>query len=116
MIFLYFSYYGRKYISYKRGRSIKRNCLLEIYPTEEYAKVLGKSLQIKFNISNSRGWGLWEITSPFKLTCATWVKANEKKAGPKGRHFIHGAISRLCEMQKNNLSLRKMEKNLDMSQ
>ena len=95
-------------------KSIKRNCVLKIYPTEEYAKVLGDFLQIKFNINNSRGFGLWEITSPFKLTCATWVKANEKKAGPRGRHFIHGAISRLEEMRKNNLSLRKMAKNLDI--
>lgn len=95
-------------------KSIKRNCVLKIYPTEEYAKVLGDFLQIKFNINNSRGLGLWEITSPFKLTCSDWVKANEKKAGPRGRHFIHGAISRLDEMRKNNLSLRKMAKNLDI--
>ena len=75
---------------------------------------MGDFLEIKFNINNSRGLGLWEITSPFKLTCATWVKANEKKAGPRGRHFIHGAISRLDEMRKNNLSLRKMANNLDI--
>lgn len=58
---------------------------------------------------------LWGITPPFKLICSDCIKANEKKAHPlKGRHFIDGAISRLEEMRKNNLSLRKMAKNLDI--
>ncbi len=82
---------------------------IKIMPTENFQN-LGSEIEVKAEIDNSYGKGLWKILSPFKIECSS-PKPTKSRTAYK-RHFLCKLLK--VKERQGNLSVREYAKKLNL--
>ena len=91
---------------FEKEKGFKKFFKLKISPKPEYLEKVGH-LEISFEVDNSLGRGLWEITAPFNLKCAPDRNLPSKNSSEYGRHFIHRVIKNVKSIEAHDYTIRE---------